>query len=325
MNDIVASAKKLFLDSLSLFWTLLKIMVPVMVLVRAGQEIGLIDYLAKGLGPVMGIFGLPAEAALVLATGLLVGNYGAVAILVTLLPGSEFSVADVTVLLSIILIAHNMPIEQSVARKAGLSALYSTGFRLIVGLSYGLALHLFYSATNMLQYPVDLSWLPFTPKLEETWVEWTLSSTSFLFSLFWIILGLIILLRAFEALKITDFLSWLLSPLLRLMGISKQATPITMIGVLLGIAYGGGLIIREAQKGKLSPKEVVLSMSFMCICHGLIEDPLIMVTFGAHWTAAFIGRFVFCVVVMIIICRVVQKLPESTFNRTFYRAPQLAT
>lgn len=84
--------------------------------------------------------------------------------------------------------------------------------------------------------------------------------------------GLIIFLKVLELAKVTDLIGWLLSPLLRLMGISKAATPITMVGVLLGLSYGGGLIIKEAQEGKMSSRDVVLSLSFMGICHGLIED-----------------------------------------------------
>ncbi len=108
------------------------------------------------------------------------------------------------------------------------------------------------------------------------------------------------------------------------MGISKAATPITMVGVLLGLSYGGGLIIKEAQEGKMSSRDVVLSLSFMGICHGLIEDPLVMMAFGAHWSGALVGRFVFCVAAMALIGRLVQMMPEDAFNRFLYRPAKAA-
>lgn len=319
MNNFVAASQKIAKDSVGLFWIMVKTMVPVMILVRIAMELGLVDYLGVVLEPLMGLMGLPAATGLVLAVGLLVNTYSAVAVLITLLPMETLTVADVTVLLSVVLIAHALPLEQSISRRAGVSFLFSSGLRFVVGVSYGLVLNLIYSTGGWLQQPLELSWLPFTPTLEETWLEWTYSSASLLFTMFWIILGLIIFLKLLELTKVTDLIGWLLSPLLRLMGISKAATPITMVGVLLGLSYGGGLIIKEAQEGKMSSRDVVLSLSFMGICHGLIEDPLVMMAFGAHWSGALVGRFVFCVAAMALIGRLVQMMPEDAFNRFLYR------
>ncbi len=311
-------------DSVGLFWVMLKTMVPVMIVVRLLMEFGLVDYFGKALEPVMGLMGLPAAAGLVLAVGLLVTTYGAIAVMISLLPVVGFTIADVTVLLSVILIAHALPLEQSISRRAGLSFLFSSGLRFVVGISYGIVLNLIYTAGDWLQQPMELSWLPFTPSIEETWLEWGYSSASLLFSMFWIIVALLIFLKLMELAKITDLLSWILSPLLRLMGISKAATPITMIGVLMGLSYGGGLIIKEAQEGKLSARDVVLSLSFMGICHGLIEDPLVMMAFGAHWSGALVGRFVFCVIAMAFVSRIVMMMPEDSFNRYLYRPVKAA-
>ncbi len=324
MNNFVAASQKIAKDSVGLFWIMLKTMVPVMILVRVAMELGLVDYLGVVLEPLMGLMGLPAATGLVLAVGLLVNTYAAVAVMITLLPVESLTVADVTVLLSVVLIAHALPLEQSISRRAGVSFLFSSGLRFVVGVSYGLVLNLIYSAGGWLQQPLELSWLPFTPTLEETWLEWAYSSASLLFTMFWIILGLIIFLKVLELAKITDLIGWLLSPLLRLMGISKAATPITMVGVLLGLSYGGGLIIKEAQEGKMSSRDVVLSLSFMGICHGLIEDPLVMMAFGAHWSGALVGRFVFCVAAMALVGRLVQMMPEDAFNRFLYRPAKAA-
>ena len=140
-----------------------------------------------------------------------------------------------------------------------------------------------------------------------------------LFWLFWIILGLVILLKVFEVLKITDLLARLLGPILGLMGISRAATSITMVGVLLGLSFGGGLIIKEARAGNLSPRDIVLSLSFMALCHSLIEDPLFMMALGGDYTGVLIGRFIFAVVVMIVLSRLINLLPDKHFKRLLYR------
>jgi hypothetical protein len=43
---------------------------------------------------------------------------------------------------------------------------------------------------------------------------------------------------------------------------SKNAAPITIIGMALGLAYGGGLIINEARSRLVSKKDAFLSLSF---------------------------------------------------------------
>ena len=319
MDLFFESCKKIIKDAISVFWVMVKTMVPVMIVIRIGLEFGLVEKASVLLEPLMAVLGLPAEAGLVLAMGFLLNIYSAVAVLLGILPSVQMSVADVTVLLSIVLIAHALPLEQSISRRAGLSFVFSASLRLVIGFTYGILLNLLYSVTHTLQQPVQLTWLPFEPTFEETWIEWAWSSLSLLFSLFWIILGLIILLKVFELARITNFIGWLLSPWLKLMGISKDATSITMVGVLLGLSYGGGLIIREAQQGKIGAKDVVLSLSFMGLCHSLIEDPLIMMAFGAHWSGVYVGRFLFSVLTMILLARIVHAMPEDRFHRFFYR------
>lgn len=306
-------------QALQLYWELLKTMIPVMVVVRIGVEFGLIDEVAILFEPIMSLVGLPASTGLVLATGMLVNNYGAAAALVGILPFTELSVAQLTVLLSMVLVAHALPLEQAISRKAGISFIFSTSLRFGGGLLYGWLLNEIYSWGNWLQEPASIAWLPSKGGTDEGWLAWTWSSAESLFWLFWVILGLVIVLKVFEILKITDLLARLLSPLLGLMGISKAATSITMVGALLGLAFGGGLIIKEARAGNLSPRDIVLSLSFMALCHSLIEDPLFMIALGGDVTGVLIGRFVFAVIVMMALSRLILALPERHFQRLLYR------
>ena len=311
--------KALTKDALSLYGELLKTMVPVMILVQAGVQFGLIEQLAHLFEPLMSMVDLPAATGIVWATGLLVNNYGAAAALVGILPYTELTIAQVTVLLSMVLIAHALPVEQAISRRAGISFIFSSSLRFGCGLLYGWILNAIYSWGNWLQDPVSIAWLPDSGGISADWGEWALNSMVSLFWLFWIILGLVIVLKIFEVLKITDLLARLLGPVLGLMGISRAATSITMVGVLLGLSFGGGLIIKEARAGNLSPRDIVLSLSFMALCHSLIEDPLFMMALGGDYTGVLIGRFVFAVVVMLVLSRVIIALPDKHFKRLLYR------
>ncbi|HEY9079067.1 nucleoside recognition domain-containing protein [Magnetovibrio sp.] len=306
-------------SALSLYWDLLKTMVPVMIVVQIGVTFGLIDQLAQVFEPLMSLVGLPASTGLVWATGILVNNYGAAAALMGILPTTELTVAQLTVLLSMVLIAHALPLEQAISRKAGISFVFSSTLRFGGALVYGAILNAIYTWGEWLQHPATIAWLPQDGGQLPTWDTWALNSAVSLFWLFWIILALVTLLKVFEILKITDLLARLLSPLLGMMGISPAATSITMVGTLLGLSFGGGLIIKEARAGNLSPRDIVLSLSFMALCHSLIEDPLFMMALGGDVTGVLIGRFVFAVVVMVALSRMILALPDAPFRRLLYR------
>jgi len=323
MSARIARLKPVLIDlarsSLSLYWDLLKTMVPVMVVVQIGVSYGLIDQLAALFAPLMNLVDLPAATGIVWATGILVNNYGAAAALVGIMPYTDLTVAQLTVLLSMVLIAHALPLEQAISRKAGISFTFSTTLRFVAGLAYGWILNAIYSWGDWLQEPATIAWLPADGGIDPSWDAWAVNSAVSLFWLFWIILGLVTLLKIFEVLKITDLLARLLSPLLGLMGISRAATSITMVGALLGLSFGGGLIIKEARAGNLSPRDIVLSLSFMALCHSLIEDPLFMMALGADVSGVLIGRFIFAVVVMVVLSRLILALPEAPFQRLLYR------
>ena len=99
---------------------------------------------------------------------------------------------------------------------------------------------------------------------------------------FLIILALLILMRVLERLGITALLTRLLRPVLTLLGISERAAPLAIIGMTLGLTYGGGLIIQEARAGHLSRHDVFCALALLGICHSFIEDTLLMVVIGGH-------------------------------------------
>ncbi|MBL4615120.1 MAG: nucleoside recognition protein [Magnetovibrio sp.] len=319
LASVLPAVGKLSKDTLALYWELLIVMVPVMILVRIGVEFGLIDELAQVFEPVMNLVGLPASTGIVWATGILVNTYGAAAALVGILPYADLTVAQLTVLLSMILFAHALPQEQVISRRAGISFIFSSTLRFVAALAYGWILNAIYTWGDWLQEPASIAWLPDMGAVDANWGDWAWNSVVSLFWLFWLILALVVLLKLMEVLKITDLIARGVAPLMSLMGISKDATSITMVGALLGLTLGGGLIIKEARAGNMSPRDIVLSLCFMALCHSLIEDPLFMMALGGDVTGVLIGRFIFAVVVMIGLSRLILALPERIFNRLLYR------
>ena len=123
--------------SLKTFITLMKIMLPVMILVRLGDQIGLTDWLGQMLVPVMSLVGLPPEAGLVWGISLLIGTYGGLGAYLTLLPGMEISVAQHSILCAMMLIAHMIPVEQAIVSRAGASFWITSAVRIGGALLFG--------------------------------------------------------------------------------------------------------------------------------------------------------------------------------------------
>ncbi|ORJ58573.1 nucleoside recognition domain-containing protein [Geothermobacter hydrogeniphilus] len=317
MKKFVEALKTLLQESGSLYLELLKVMVPVMILVRLAVELGAIDLVGKIVAPVMSLVGLPGEMGFVWVTAMLVNIYAAAAALLTLLPTVPLSIAQATVLGAMILIAHSLPVEQRIAQKAGAGFLFTLVLRLAAALVYGALLNLAYAGFAGMQEPARVIFLHLTPPAAD-WGTWALASLSSLWSIFWIITVLLAGLKVLERTGVTPLLARALSPLLRLMGIGTMATSMTVTGSLLGISYGGALIIQEARSGRLAARDVFLSLCFMCLCHSLIEDTLFVMAFGGHWSGLLIGRFLFALLVTMLLAQGVRRLSGGTVERFLF-------
>ena len=135
--------------------------------------------------------------------------------------------------------------------------------------------------------------------------------------MFLIILALMIFVRLLRKLGVIDLLERLLAPVLRLMGMTAAATEITVVGMVMGVAYGSGLILRQTSSGRIAREEVVFSLMLMGLAHALIEDTLLMASLGAHLSGILLGRVVFALATMAIVVRLSPRLPKAV-RRWFY-------
>jgi len=81
----------------------------------------------------------------------------------------------------------------------------------------------------------------------------------------------------------------LLRPFLRVLGISKEVTNLTIIGITLGLSFGGGLLISEAKRGHTAARDVFTAIMLLNLLHSLIEDTLLTMLIGADFYTIFWG------------------------------------
>ncbi|RLA34270.1 MAG: nucleoside recognition protein [Gammaproteobacteria bacterium] len=320
MTTSTDAPRKLWGETVSLYRDLLKVMVPVMVAVKVAVELGLVDLIAGYFAPVMMLVGLPGEMGIVWVTAIVVNPYAAAAALVTLLPTTALTGADITILATMILVAHSLPIEQRILQQAGVSFLFTTILRLVAAVLLGWLLDTGYGISGTLQEPAVIAWLP-AGETDPGWITWLVDSARSLAIIFVILMVLLALLRAMDTYGLTRLIARAMAPVLRLIGIDPATTSMTMTGVLLGITYGGALIMREARSGRVSRKDVFLSSCLLCLSHSLIEDTLFFMALGAHYSGVFVARLVFSILLVALIARVLHRMPERSFNRLLCSTP----
>lgn len=310
-------------EALRVYRVLLLIIVPISIFVEFLARIGVIKAIAPAFSPLMDLVGLPSELGLAFLTAMLVGILGGFVLLFALVPIETLSTADVTVFSALILFAHALPIEQKIIEQVGPRMMFTSLLRFSGGLLYAFILHQIFSLTGWLQEPVVPAWVPMTASM--TWVEFLLTLFE---AMAWMGVILLVLFWALELLKLSGFLGAMMQviiPMLRLCGISSETAPLTTVGLLLGISYGAGPLIKEAQSGLISPRQILLSCILMGFAHSMIEDTIIVIAMGADAISVFFGRFLFAIIATSMFAYVLKHIPDRWFFLLLYvpRQPKL--
>ncbi len=318
-----AAALSTVKEAAQLCLTLFKIMIPIIVGVKILTELDLIRHLAAPMAPVMGLMGLPGTMGLVWATAMINSIYSGIIVFLSLTLDTPLSTAQMTVLCVVLLIAHNLPVEVSIARRSGPKFLFQAASRVVGALVLGMLLHQIYTRFHLLQEPAVVLFRQDPDRAAQgaSLLSWALGEARNLASIAGVILALVVIMRILTATRAVELINGALRPVLRMLGIGPKASAITVIGLTLGLAYGGGLIIREAQSGEIAPKDVFSSLTLMGLCHSLIEDTLLMVMLGGHVSGILWGRLLFSLAATALLVRSTALLPPAFCARHLWGPP----
>jgi len=300
-------------NSITISFTLFKLMIPIIILIKILEEFGLVILLSDWLTPVMELVGLPGAMGLVWATTLVTNLYGGLVVYASLAADVPMTVAQVTVLSSMMLIAHALPIEARIAQKAGVSLSLTMFFRIGMAVIIGIIYNQIYLLTHWLQQPALLLWTP--DKVDSSLQAWIQNQLISLLLIFFIVLALVLLLDILKRLGIIQWINNLIRPVLHVLGIGREAETITLVGLTLGLSYGGALLINEAQEGHIKPLDVLYSMLLLGLSHSLIEDTLLMMLIGADLGGILVGRIIFTLIVIYLMVKLVNHLSPSKVDQ----------
>jgi len=94
-----------------------------------------------------------------------------------------------------------------------------------------------------------------------------------------------LLLIVYEFYENSSFYNWtkkILDKPMQTIGISSNASITMVVGIVLGIAYGAGILLKNVQERKMNSKDIALTSYFLAICHAVFEDTLLFVAVGAN-------------------------------------------
>jgi hypothetical protein len=150
------------------------------------------------------------------------------------------------------------------------------------------------------------------------WSAWFWLNLKSLAAMYFIVFFLIIMMAAMNRIPdnrigLIKIISKLLHPLLRLAGVGLKAAIITIVGMIMGLACGGGLIIAESRSGSIPKSDIFGSITLMNLGHSLAEDTIVLAALGGSLWGLLGGRLAFAAALTGLIVRLAQKPAFQSF------------
>jgi hypothetical protein len=248
---------------------IIELIVPLYILADILLYFDLLRYFSFLFTPVTSFLGLPPEAAMAVAGGVLLNLYAGIAFAAPL----GLTPCQWTILAVFLGVCHSMVVESAVMKRLGVSYSYSIILRVVMAFITVLPVMAmpatFFGSNAGKQGSVILQqYDSFPAMLTGSLVSSLILSIK--------IIGLIVL--------IIFFMDWLKSTSIMKRYASKVNSSFSIVvGQLLGITYGAGILIREVDAGHLGKRDIFFIATFLMICHSIIEDALLFVIFGASY------------------------------------------
>ena len=318
MNKIKELSKTIYEITYELF----KIMIPTLIIVKILEELGFVEILNKVFAPLMLLLGLPEAISLVFTTTMLTSPYAGLIVFSGLPADMAFTAAQASILGLLMLFTHSLPIEVIICRKAGVRARAMIFIRLGLGIFSCYLLNLFFQITGYMNYPATI----LLPSLESApnIMSWGFSQLKGLVMILVIIIALVIILDFLKYIGVEKLVEKALKPFLNFLGVGEKASTIAVVGVTLGIGFGGGLLIKEVKSGKLHYKDVFGVMILVGMLHSIIEDTAVVSLIGSNIIITLILRTILTLFIVYILMRLGANFTKEFWQRhlTNYNIPE---
>lgn len=259
---------------------LLALIVPISLGVALLAWGGALQKIGTFIAPAFELFGLPESTAIAFAAGAIVNCYSGIAAFSALpLTGRE-----VTILSFMILECHALLIESPIQSKTGTSGFAMALLRICGAIVGGLSLNLIMPADSQTTVSSSCApaMAPLSPSLSQTLLDWSFATSKLMLKIGAIVVSLTAAQKVLEEAGVIRLLARFLSPFMKLLGLSPKAAFLWLVANTLGLAFGGGVIVEEANQGRLDRREVNAVNISIGLCHSLLEDTILFAALGAN-------------------------------------------
>lgn len=273
----MSTIKNGLLAGLKTTWTLSKIIFPITLLLVILQFTPVLPWIIDLVSPVMGIFGLRGDAAIPLVLGNALNLYAGIAGILSL----ELTVKEVFILAVMLSFSHNIFIETGVALKVGVKLWVVLLVRFGLAAISAIVINLVWSGgSDIAQYGMA----PKVASVPEGWMEIVLlglQKASFgILQLAMVVIPLMIVIQYLKDKQYLQKFSQKLAPFTKVLGIEPNASMTLVSGLVIGLAFGAGVMIQAVQEDGVSKKDATLVFIFLVACHAVVEDTLIFIPLG---------------------------------------------
>jgi hypothetical protein len=313
MNTFTHKISHAFIDALPrarrTAWWIIKIMIPLSLAVGILQYFKLLDPLSTFVSPAFELIGLSGEASIAFISSIFVSCYAPIAIISSL----NLDMREIIILGSMCVISHNMIFECAVQKKSGSNPYIIFLVRLIFSFVSAILLNL------VLPENKSFSEAHFTEIYTEPTsfgaflLNWGTKNGILVIRIILIIFSLLFLQNMLKVFKIIDYLSKVLAPVMKLMGLSPNTSFLWIVAQTTGLAYGSVILIEEINKGEISQPEVTRLNYHLAINHSQLEDPMLFAAIGAPFLWISIPRYIFSILLVWGIV-LYQKIKDPNFK-----------
>ena len=300
-------------DIVIVSWALFRVMIPTLIIVKVAQETGLVDWLNHIFNPITQLIGLQEELTIVLTTTILTNPYAGLMVLASIGFPEGFTISQASVLASFMLFTHAMPVELAISRQAGAKILFLALVRILTATLFCFLVHYVLVYFNLLQELANFTLLEFKPTSNLT--GWVVEQIKGLIFVQIVIIVLLFLLEFLKMIGIERLIRFVMTPFLRVLGVSQNASTIIVVGLTIGLGFGGGLMIKDVQAGNVEGKDAVNALIFINLFHSLIEDTSLVMLLGPNLVIILFLRAIFVLFIVYLLINLLKITPDWIFKK----------
>lgn len=283
-------------------WMLGKVIFPITLFVSILQYTPVLPWLIDLISPVMGLIGLPGDAAIPLVLGNFLNLYAGIGGILAL---DSLTVKEVFIIAVMLSFCHNLIIETSVALKVGVKLWVVLATRIGLALISAVVINLVWQGgSEVIQYGGAVGGEETITGIGAILWNGLAAATTGTLKLALIIIPLMLVIQIMKDLNWLKLFSTWMKPVTKMLGMKENTSMTLVAGLVIGLAYGAGVMLEAVREDGVSRKDITIAFIFLVACHAVVEDTVIFIPLGVPVIPLLIIRLVTAILLAMIISRI---------------------